>query len=75
MADLSRHRVIYNGDWGAMFWSPALWQPEGGPYSSRAIHSFVEHRLGARATVGPRMTPAKRSESRICASGLSLQSA
>ena len=42
MSDLSRHRVIYNGDWGAMFWSPALWQPEGGPYSARAVHSFVD---------------------------------
>jgi len=40
--DLSRHRVIYNGDWGAMFWSPNLWQPEGGPYSARAMHSFVQ---------------------------------
>ena len=35
-------QVIFNGDWGAMFWAPNLWQPEGGPYSARALHSFVE---------------------------------
>ncbi|MBT4608546.1 MAG: hypothetical protein HOM68_11510 [Gemmatimonadetes bacterium] len=38
----SKHQVIFNGDWGAMFWAPNLWQPEGGPYSARALHSFVE---------------------------------
>lgn len=37
-----QHNVIFNGDWGAMFWAPNLWQPEGGPYSARALHSFVE---------------------------------
>lgn len=36
------NQVIYNGDWGAMFWAPGLWQPEGGPYSARALHRFVE---------------------------------
>lgn len=40
--DLSRHRVLYNGDWGTLFWSPRLWQPQGGPYSVKAIHSFVD---------------------------------
>ena len=40
--DLSAHQVIYNGDWGAIFWSPMLWQPEGGPYSTKAIQRFVE---------------------------------
>ena len=40
--DLSTHRVVFNGDWGAMFWAPNIWQPEGGPYSAKAIHRFVE---------------------------------
>jgi len=40
--DLSAHQVLYNGDWGAMFWSPKLWQPEGGPYSTKTIQRFVE---------------------------------
>ena len=40
--DMSAHRVIYNGDWGAMFWAPNLWQPEGGPYSARAMHAFAQ---------------------------------
>ena len=40
--DLSAHRVLFNGDWGAMFWAPNLWQPEGGPYSAKAMHRFVE---------------------------------
>jgi len=40
--DRSRHRNLYNGDWGAFFWAPGLWQPEGGRYSARAIHRFVD---------------------------------
>jgi len=40
--DLSAHRVLYNGDWGAMFWAPNIWQPEGGPYSAKAMHRFAE---------------------------------
>ena len=39
---LSDHRVIYNGDWGAMFWAPYLWQPQGGSYSAEAIHNFIQ---------------------------------
>ena len=39
---LVNNRVIFNGDWGAMFWAPGLWQPEGGAYSASAIHRFVE---------------------------------
>ncbi len=39
---LSDHRVIYNGDWGAMFWAPNLWQPQGGSYSAEAIHNFIQ---------------------------------
>jgi hypothetical protein len=40
--DMSKHRVIYNGDWGALFWAPAIWQPQGGPYSASAMHSFAQ---------------------------------
>jgi hypothetical protein len=40
--DLAQHRNLYNGDWGTLFWSPGLWQPEGGPYSVKAIHRFVD---------------------------------
>ncbi len=39
---LSDHRVIYNGDWGAMFWAPNLWQPQGGSYTAEAIHNFIQ---------------------------------
>ncbi|MBT3344060.1 MAG: hypothetical protein HN712_27655 [Gemmatimonadetes bacterium] len=46
---MQEHRIIFNGDWGTMFWAPKLWQPEGGPYSARALHNFVdllaEHRV------------------------------
>ena len=40
--DLSAHRTLYNGDWGALFWAPRLWQPEGGPYTVRAMHRFAD---------------------------------
>ena len=36
------HRVLYNGDWGALFWAPNIWQPEGGPYSTKALHRFAQ---------------------------------
>ena len=39
---LLKHRNLFNGDWGTFFWAPGLWQPEGGPYSARAIHRFVD---------------------------------
>ncbi len=38
----SQHRVVYNGDWGALFWSPNIWQPEGGPYSAKVMHRFAQ---------------------------------
>ena len=40
--DVTRHRVLFNGDWGALFWAPNIWQPEGGPYSAKAVHRFTQ---------------------------------
>jgi hypothetical protein len=38
---LSRHRNLFNGDSCVYFYNPELWQPEGGPYSAKAIHRYV----------------------------------
>ena len=27
--DLAGHRNLFNADWGAFFWAPGIWQPEG----------------------------------------------
>jgi hypothetical protein len=35
------HRNLFNGDTCTYFYNPELWQPEGGPYSARAIHRYV----------------------------------
>lgn len=40
--NVTRHRVLFNGDWGALFWAPNIWQPEGGPYSAKAVHRFTQ---------------------------------
>jgi hypothetical protein len=40
--DLTGHRNLYNGDWGTCFWSPNIWQPEGGPYTAKVMHRFVD---------------------------------
>jgi len=34
-------RLLYNGDCNFLFYNPELWQPEGGPFSARAIHRHV----------------------------------
>ncbi|MFH1008839.1 MAG: hypothetical protein V1800_15295 [Candidatus Latescibacterota bacterium] len=39
---LTQHRNLYNGDFGIFFWNSEMWQPEGGPYSAKAIHLFVD---------------------------------
>jgi hypothetical protein len=39
-------RVVFNGDCNFFFYNPELWQPEGGPYRSTAIHACVR-RLAA----------------------------
>ncbi|MBE9512096.1 MAG: twin-arginine translocation signal domain-containing protein [Bacteroidetes bacterium] len=39
---LKNNRNLYNGDFGVFFWNSEMWQPEGGPYSAKAIHRFVD---------------------------------
>ena len=38
----AHHRNLFNGDTCVYFYNPERWQPEGGPYSARAIHRYVE---------------------------------
>lgn len=37
----ARHRNLFNGDTCVYFYNPERWQPEGGPFSARAIHRYV----------------------------------
>ena len=39
---LGKHRNLFNGDSCTYFCNPEMWQPEGGAYSARAIHRFVD---------------------------------
>jgi hypothetical protein len=39
---LASHRNLFNGDCNFLFYNPELWQPEGGPFSARAIHRYIE---------------------------------
>ncbi len=39
---LAKHRNLFNGDSCTYFYNPELWQPEGGPYSAKAIHRYVD---------------------------------
>ncbi len=39
---LNKHRNLFNGDSCTYFYNPELWQPEGGPYSAKAIHRYVD---------------------------------
>ena len=41
LRNLRSHRNLFNGDCNFLFYNPELWQPEGGPYSSRAIHRYI----------------------------------
>jgi hypothetical protein len=43
---LTRHRNLYNADSCTIFYTPELWQPEGGRYSTRAIERFVKTLAG-----------------------------
>lgn len=36
------HRNIFNGDTCVYFYNPVKWQPEGGPFTTKAIHRYVE---------------------------------
>jgi hypothetical protein len=38
----ARHRNLFNGDSCVFFYNPEKWQPEGAPYSAKAIHRYVE---------------------------------
>src|ERR1700722_8021482 len=39
---LEGHHNLFNGDCNVYTYNPELWQPEGGPYSAKAIHRFVD---------------------------------
>ena len=39
---LAAHRNLFNGDCNFLFYNPELWQPEGGPFSVRAIQRYVD---------------------------------
>jgi hypothetical protein len=39
---LAGHKNLFNGDSCTYFYNPELWQPEGGAYSAKAIHRFVD---------------------------------
>ncbi len=41
--DLSKHRNLYNGDFGVFFWNAEMWQPDGGRYTAGAVHRFVDN--------------------------------
>jgi hypothetical protein len=36
------HRILFNGDCNTFFYNPKLWQPEGGPYSAKVAHRYVD---------------------------------
>ena len=39
---LARHRNLFTGDSCVYFYNPELWQPEGLPYTAKAIHRYVD---------------------------------
>ena len=39
---LERHRNLFTGDSCVYFYNPELWQPEGLPYTAKAIHRYVD---------------------------------
>ncbi len=39
---LAAHRNLYNGDCNFLFYNPEMWQPEGGPYTARALHRCID---------------------------------
>ncbi|MEO7652225.1 MAG: hypothetical protein ABIZ80_17310, partial [Bryobacteraceae bacterium] len=40
--DLSHNRNLFTGDSCVYFYNPELWQPEGLPFSAKAIHRYVD---------------------------------
>ena len=41
-SQLGKHRNLFNGDSCTYFYNPEMWQPEGGAYSAKAVHRFVD---------------------------------
>jgi len=39
---LDRHRNLFTGDSCVYFYNPELWQPEGLPYTAKAIHRYMD---------------------------------
>lgn len=39
---LTGHRNLFNGDSCVYFYNPEKWQPEGGAFSAKAIHRYVD---------------------------------
>jgi hypothetical protein len=39
---LDRHRNLFTGDSCVYFYNPELWQPEGLPFTAKAIHRYVD---------------------------------
>ncbi len=39
---LDRHRNLFTGDSCVYFYNPELWQPDGLPYTAKAIHRSLE---------------------------------
>ncbi|MCZ2151061.1 MAG: hypothetical protein LC126_25215 [Bryobacterales bacterium] len=42
LRQLDKHRNLFTGDSCVYFYNPELWQPEGLPYTARAIHRYVD---------------------------------
>ena len=38
----TKNKNLLNGDCNTYFYNPELWQPEGGPYSAKAIHRLIK---------------------------------
>jgi len=41
-----RHGNLFNGDTCTYFYNPEIWLPEGGPYTAKVIHRYVEMLAG-----------------------------
>jgi len=41
-ARLARHRNLFTGDSCVYFYNPELWQPEGLPFTAKAIRRYVD---------------------------------
>ncbi|MBO9605873.1 MAG: hypothetical protein J7639_07985 [Paenibacillaceae bacterium] len=39
----AKHRHLFNADTTTCFVNPERWQPEGGPYTAKAFHRYVDN--------------------------------